>query len=404
MTSVQTKERVVVLGGGYAGTIAALRVAGRARKRAQVTLVDPKDTFVQRLRLHQVATGQSVSAPSYKRLLRNKVDFVQDAGEAIDAKRGVVELASGAKPLPFDRLVYTVGSGVDVSSVPGDFATVHSLSDITAAARLNQALRVAPDGAVVAVVGAGMTGLEAASEIATSYPNLSVKLIASAQVGGWLSARGQEYLRAVLVRQGVEVVEGAGVQAVELDRLVMTDASELPTRLVVWCGGFRVSDLARRSGLDTDSLGRLVVDRTLRAVGQPHIVAAGDCAATPPFVSGASLRMCCQAAMPAAAHAGDVVVAQIKRRDPKEFHFGYLHQPISLGRRAGLIQFVDRGDHPKDSILTGRRAAIYKEFITRATIPTINGERRMPGSTKWPFKEPKAPLMLESGVMADAQQ
>ncbi|HTU80061.1 MAG TPA: FAD-dependent oxidoreductase [Solirubrobacteraceae bacterium] len=403
MTSVQT-ERVVVLGGGYAGTIAALRVAGRAHRRAKVTLVDPKETFVQRLRLHQLAAGQNIAAPSYKRLLRGKVSFVQDAGEAIDAERGVVELASGAKPLAFDRLIYTVGSGVDLSTVPGASEHAHSVTDITAATRLWQALRAASDGAAVAVVGAGMTGVETASEIATSYPELSVKLIATGQVGDWLSERAQQHLRVVLVRQGVELVERARVQAIAPDRLVMTDGADLPTGLVIWCGGFRVSDLARRSGLDTDGLGRVMVDRRLCAVRNPHIVAAGDCAATPPFVSGAPLRMCCQAAMPAAAHAGDVVVAQIKGRDPREFHFGYLHQPISLGRRDGLIQFVDRADHPKNSILTGRRAAIYKELITRATIPTINGERRMPGSTKWPFKEPKAPLLLETGVMADAKR
>lgn len=93
-------ERVVVLGGGYAGTIAALRVAGRARRRASVTLVDPKGTFVQRLRLHQVATGQRVAAPSYAKLLRRKVEFVQDAGEVIDCQRGLIELRSGSTALP----------------------------------------------------------------------------------------------------------------------------------------------------------------------------------------------------------------------------------------------------------------------------------------------------------------
>ena len=80
MKSGQT-VRVVVVGGGYAGTIAALRVAGRARRRASVTLVDPRESFVQRLRLHQVATGQSISAPPYKSLLRRKVEFVRDTAQ-----------------------------------------------------------------------------------------------------------------------------------------------------------------------------------------------------------------------------------------------------------------------------------------------------------------------------------
>jgi NADPH-dependent 2,4-dienoyl-CoA reductase/sulfur reductase-like enzyme len=82
MRSRQT-ERVVVVGGGYAGTVAALRLAGRARRRASVTLVDPKDSFVQRLRLHQVATGQKVAQPAYGKLLRRKVAFVKGSAERI---------------------------------------------------------------------------------------------------------------------------------------------------------------------------------------------------------------------------------------------------------------------------------------------------------------------------------
>jgi NADH dehydrogenase len=395
------KERVVVLGGGYAGTIAALRLAGRARRRASVTLVDPKETFVQRLRLHQVATGQSVSAPPYRKLLRRRVQFVQDRAEMVDCDRGLVELGSGSAPLRFDRLIYAVGSGVDFSLTPGVREHAHSVNDIAAARGLSHAVHYAPEGAVVAVVGAGMTGLEVASEIATTYPALQVKLVTSGQVGGWLSEHGRQYLRAALERHRVELVERVRVVAVQPDGLLLADGSELRSRVVVWCGGFRASDLARRSGLDTDELGRVLVGRTLRSIRHPQIVAAGDCAATPPFVAGSPLRMCCQAAGPSAAHAADVVVAELKGRDPKELHFGYLHQPISLGRRDGLIQFVDRADRPKDGVLTGRPAAIYKELITKATIPSIKFERLMPGSTKWPFKEPKTRLALESGAALD---
>ena len=254
---------------------------------------------------------------------------------------------------------------------------------------------------MVAVVGAGVTGLEVASEIATIYPALAVKLITTGQVGAWLSEAGRRYIRPTLEHQRVELIERVRVRAVGPDRLLLVDGSELRARAVVWCGGFRASDLARRSGFDTDELGRVVVDRTLRSVRYPQIVAAGDCALTPPFVAGAPLRMCCQAAVPSGAHAAGVVLAQMKGRDPKEFHFGYVHQPISLGRRDGLIQFVDRADQPKDAVLTGRRAAIYKELVTGATIPSMGFERLMPGSTRWPFKEAKTSLLRQSGASAD---
>jgi len=141
----------------------------------------------------------------------------------------------------------------------------------------------------------------------------------------------------------------------------------------------------------------VVVDRKLRSISHPEILAARDGAVTPPFSAGAPLRMCCLVAMPSGAHAAETLIAQLKDREPEDLHFGHLHQPISLGRRAGLIQFVDRADRPKDSILTGRRAAIYKELITAGGLQSIKLERRLPGSTKWPFKEPTTPSLLGPG-------
>jgi NADH dehydrogenase len=386
------KEHVVVLGGGYAGALAAVRLAGRASRRAKVTLVDPKPHFVQRLRLHQVAVGQTVAEPSYRKLLGRRVEVVQGWAQYIDTERGRVVLSgggSGGSELPFDRLIYAVGSSVDGSGVPGVAEHAYTLADVAAARGLNHVLHYSSEDRQIAVVGGGMTGLEMASELATQFPQRPIKLVTAGQLGGWLSERGRDYLAATLSRQGVEVIEEVRVERVEADRLLLADGAEVPSTLTIWCGGFRASPLAANSGLETDGLDRLLVDRTLRSVSHPHVIGAGDGAATPAFVGGKPLRMACQVAGPMGGHAADTALAELKRREPKPLRFGYLHQPISLGRRDGLIQFVDRADRPKDSMLTGRSAAIYKELISSGPIPSMKLERLLPGATKWPFKEPK---------------
>lgn len=96
-----------------------------------------------------------------------------------------------------------------------------------------------------------------------------------------------------------------------------------------------------------DARGCLLVDTTLRAVGHPHVLGAGDAAAIPSLANGGAFRMTCQAGMPAGAHAADNAVAALRGREPEDFDFGYLHRPISLGRRDRLIQWVDRADRPK---------------------------------------------------------
>ena len=39
-----------------------------------------------------------------------------------------------------------------------------------------------------------------------------------------------------------------------------------------------------------------------------------------------------------------------------------------MGRRDRVIQWVDRADRPKPKVLVGRRAAIYKELVTRGAV------------------------------------
>jgi NADH dehydrogenase len=127
----------------------------------------------------------------------------------------------------------------------------------------------------------------------------------------------------------------------------------------------------------------VLVDAALRSCSHPQVLAAGDAMTPPPLPSGARFRMTCQAGMPAGAHAADTLAAELRGRAPKPFDFGYIHMPLSLGRRDGLIQFVHRDDTPRDRLLTGRWAAVYKEVVSGSAITAMKLERRIPGATRW---------------------
>lgn len=385
-------QRVVVLGGGYAGVLAAVRLAGRARGRAAVTLVDAKAEFVQRLRLHQVAAGQSVSEPPYQKLLGRRVRFVQGAAEGIDLDAGTVILSgsrgSPGSALGFDRLIYAAGSSDDLASVPGVLEHAHRVADRASAQRLRETLAGASPGARVLVVGGGLTGIEVASELAGSSPGVHVNLMTRGAVGGWLTEKARACLAGALSRLGVETHEQQRVASVEPGCVTLADGSLLAFDVLVWCGGFRASPVAARSGMQTDELGRLLVDRTMRSLSHPHVVGVGDAAATPPFVAGRPLRMCCQVASTTYVRAADTVLAELTGKTPKALHFGYVHQPISIGRRDGLIQFVDRGDRPT-LMINGRKAAIYKELVSASPFMEMRLERILPGANAWPIREPK---------------
>jgi NADH dehydrogenase FAD-containing subunit len=386
MSKTETKQRVIVVGGGYAGTMAALRIAGRARGRAEVALVNPEDVLVQRLRLHELAVGHRVESPALSKLVgRRPVALIKGAATAIDPARGELEVLGdeGVARHRFDRLVLATGSRSDVS-VPGVAEYAHTCADWPSAARLRAALSALPEAAIVAVAGAGLTGLEVASEIAEARPDLRIRLVGNGELGGWLAPRARAYLAEALARLNVEVRAGVRVSTVERDRMLLADGSRVAFDLAIWCGGFVATPLARESGLATDERGAVLVDAAMRSCSHPQVLAVGDAASPPPLPNGAAFRPTCQAGMPTGAHAADTIVAELRGREPEPFDFGYVGQPISLGRRDALIQFTRRDDTPIDRMLTGRVGARYKRFVSVGPITGLNMARRMPGLIRWP--------------------
>jgi NADH dehydrogenase len=346
------RARVVVLGGGYGGQLAAQSLAWRTD--AAVTLVNDGDRFVQRVRLHQLATGQPVDEPRFADLLDGTgVRFVDDRVLGLDLDAHRVELRDGGA-LEYDVLVYALGSHAAVPEHAHDVSTPHGAARL--ATRLVDA-RVRR----VAVVGAGLTGIETATELAED-PRRTTTLVTAGALDDDLSPRGAAHVRRVAGRLGLRLVEHAAVAAVHPGGLTLADGTEEPADVVVWTGGLVVSDLAARAGLAVDAHGRVLVDAALRSTSHPEVVAIGDAAAGH-AADGGLVRMACATAMPAAQHAARTVAALLAGREPRPWRFRYAIRCVSLGRRDGLVQVVHTDDRPRELALTGRAAARVKEAI-----------------------------------------
>lgn len=369
------RPHVVILGGGYAGVVAANRLGGRAGRRARITLVSDRDDLVHRVRLHEAAARGDDPRLPLRRLLHRRVAIVRARVERIDAAARTLHAAD--RTLRYDHLIYAVGSGVAVTA-PGAREHAAALTSPEAALMFAARLATLPVGAPVVVVGGGLSAIETAAELAEAHPRLRVTLVGDALLPGW-SDGGRDAIRAGLAELGVEVVLGARVAEVSDTAVRLADGARLPAAATVWATGFSVSPLARVSGLPVDAAGRLLVDDALRVVGHPEIVGAGDAVATP-----APIRMGCASAMPMGAHAADVVAAALRGAPPRPHRFGFLLQCVSLGRRRGVVLFVDHDDRPTGRVVTGRAAAIVKELICRLVIGALRIERRVPGSYWWP--------------------
>ncbi|MFG3513998.1 NAD(P)/FAD-dependent oxidoreductase [Streptomyces bobili] len=367
---------VIVIGGGYAGVMAANRLT--QRDDVTVTLINARPDFVERIRLHQLAGGTHEAVNDYRKVLGERVRLVVDTVTRIDATGRGVQLASG-DTVGYDYLIYAVGSGSADPGVPGAAEVAHPLATFEEAQRLRSVLDATPATAPVTVVGAGPTGIETAAELAEA--GRTVTLTCGGLLGPYLHPNGRRSVAERLARLGVTVLQGPGAKVVEVtgDTVRLGDGRELSSEVTIWTAGFGVPDLAARSGLSTDTLGRLLTDETLTSVDDERIVAAGDSAAP----SDMPFRMSCQAAGPLGAHAADTVLSRIASKRPAPIDLGFAGQCISLGRRAGIFQFAHKDDTAKRLHLGGRTGAKVKELVCKHTIKQLVNEARKPGSHTW---------------------
>lgn len=369
------RTQVVVLGGGYAGTLAVNRL--RRRPDLEITLVNPRAEFVERIRLHQLVAGTGTATVPYDSVLADGVRLVVDTAIRIDTESRTVELAAGTG-LAYDYLVYAVGSTAGgPAPVPGVAEYAYTVAELEQAHRLRGALDRLPADTRVTVVGAGLTGLETAGELAESgWP---VRLLCGGVLGPSLSAPGRRSVAKRLARLGVEVFDTAVVTEVRAGAVVLEDGTELPSALTIWTAGFGVPELARASGLRTDALGRLRTDETLTSVDNDRVIATGDAAAP----SDQPLRMSCQAAIPLGAQAADTVLSRIAGARPAPIDQGFVGSNVSLGRRGAVIQAARRDDSPVNVFLAGRVAAAVKEAVCKGTLWQLRREAAKPGSALW---------------------
>ncbi|GAB4051187.1 NAD(P)/FAD-dependent oxidoreductase [Catellatospora paridis] len=362
------QHRIIVLGAGYTGAIAAGRLAKRLhRDDVAITLVNPEPDFVERVRMHQLAVGQDLKPRPFTEMFAGtgvQLRLARVTGVDVERKTVAVTDANGADELAYDTLVYALGSGWNAQGVPGTAEHAYEVAGRPGALRLRERLARLDAGQTVLVVGGGLTGLEAATEIAEARPDLSVALAARGGLGDWLSPKGREHLGKVFGKLGITAYEHAAVTAVAADHVATADGRAIPAAVTVWTTGFAVHPIAQATALEVTGTGQIVVDGTMRSVSHPDVYAVGDAA----MALGAGdkpLRMSCASGTPMAWQAADAIAARLTGGKLPDAHLRYFNQCISLGRKEGLIQYVTADDRAVSAVLTGRLAAAYKEMICK---------------------------------------
>jgi len=155
---------------------------------------------------------------------------------------------------------------------------------------------------------------------------------------------------------------------------VCTSGGERTFDLCIWTAGFSASPFPRGLDLTLDAAGRALVTRELAAVDDPRTFVAGDCAryvGDPyPIPNG------CKSAGPSGAAVADNLLRTLRGERAAPFRFRTPIYCVSVGRRAGVVQFTGRDGSPSGRVIHGRLGAFVKELICKSTIWAFRLERR----------------------------
>lgn len=396
-------RRILIVGGGYAGAMCAVRMARRTPADVEIVVAEPRPFFVERVRLHERAAGGGRARRSFASLFagtRVQHRLATVAGIALEQRRVFFERTAGATVAAsatrteasegFDELILATGSVGGGRDVPG---IEHAWSCATEEHAVALRERLARDrGAAVVIVGGGLTGIELATELGSRDGARRITLVTNGELAPELSARARLHVRRALEAARVELREHSAVAAVERDGVVLGSGDVLPSDVTVWCGGMVAAPLARRSGLAVDELGRAEVDGRLRSTSHGFVRVIGDAARVAIAGPGGGpqpLRMACATALPQAAFCADDLARELRGLPRPGLSFAYAAQCISLGRRDGVIQQVDPFDASTRRWIAGRGAAWLKEMICRYPLIAVRLETRGIGY-RWPKAPPLA--------------
>ncbi|MEU0470374.1 FAD-dependent oxidoreductase [Amycolatopsis sp. NPDC006131] len=204
------------------------------RDDVDVTLVNPRPAFVDRVRLHQFVAGTGEATVDYGTMLDDGVHLVVDTATHTAAR--AVRLASG-RELGYDYVVYAVGSTAAAPAVPGAAEFAVPIAELESARRLRDELAALLPEAPVTVVGGGLTGIETAAELAER--GRRVTLVCGGTLAPSLSVGGRRYIAKWLSRHGVAVAETVKVADVRPDAVVFADGTTRPSALTIWSAARR---------------------------------------------------------------------------------------------------------------------------------------------------------------------
>jgi len=359
------RPRVVIIGAGFGGMMAAKRFKGRP---VDVILVDKRNYHLFQPLLYQVATADLSPADvawPIRGLFshQSNVQVLLATVTGVDTQARQI-LTSGQGVIAYDYLILATGAQHSYFGKDEWAPFAPGLKRIIDATEIRKRILVAFERAEAAedpaeqrrqlnfvVVGGGPTGVEMAgaiAELAHKALPKDFRTINSRDARVILVEAGDRllkqvdpalssYARKALERLGVEVMLGSRVSHVDAWGVAIGEES-IPAATVIWGAGVAASPAGRWLGVDTDRAGRVLVDERLQVPGLAGVFAIGDTAGSQGWNDN-PVPGIAPAAKQGGAYAARAILADLGlAADPGPFRYRHHGTLATIGRNSAVIE------------------------------------------------------------------
>ncbi|MDS9472777.1 NAD(P)/FAD-dependent oxidoreductase [Sporosarcina pasteurii] len=345
-------RKLVLLGAGYGNMRIMLRLLTKDLPTdIEITLVDRTPFHSLKTEFYALAAGTvsdtvvRVPLPEHKQL-----KFVEGEVTEISPDKKCVYLEDGQQ-LEYDELVIGLGCRDNYHDVPGAEEHTYSIQTIGKSRTTYEKLLGLGGGATVGIIGAGLSGIELASELRESRPDLTIKLFdRSPRILGDFPERLSNYVQGWFDEHNVEVVAESNITRVEAGVLYNHEET-IPVDAVVWTAGIRPVTVVQNIETEKGNSGRLVLNKYHQLPKYNDVYVVGDCADLP-YAPSAQV----------AEEQGEQIVKVLRHvwneeplpeKMPEIKLKGFLG---SLGKKQGFAYLADR-------TVTGRIARLLKSGV-----------------------------------------
>lgn len=359
-------KNIVVIGAGYGGLTAALRLDKLFRKPHvfNIHLIDKYPFHTIKTQLHEAAVRhEEVSIPLDKVLRKKNIKFHLGEVNSIDVKNKNVYLKINEEEtlLRFDYLVIAIGSKVNYYNIPGMEENSFSLQTLPdadliyehisricalSASETKQSKR--EENLRFVIGGGGLSGVEFAGELADHTSKCvanfkvsgnDVEIIIIEAAGRLVPFMDKDFsiqIEKKLADKRIRIIKDVKIIKRSADEIFLSDGSIIKTKNFIWTGGIRVSDLLKNSGLKTGVAGRVMVDEYLKAENNKYIYAIGDSAnALNPF-TGKPVPAAAQFALQQGRLVAKNIFAEISGKKKEQYYPKVTGEVVSLGKHLAI--------------------------------------------------------------------